>query len=494
MGPAGLEMESLVLTRLLAAAHLALYGWALWATRSPVMTVFHGFLAVESLAFGVRPLLAAAEGGYTLYPATAAGWAGYNRGLAYQWLFNAAVVAAYLGTWRGTAGRRSRREAGGAPEGEERPAIRGPAGIRASGTDPAVAAGFLLSLLLGVAALGAMHVLSQGAWLPGRREAAITAVVPHGKLLFPLAVIPLGACLPLAYLLLAGGPQPRPRPWRVLAVVGGTALAGVLLALLYQRGYLLNGLLVAVFLHDRLRGVDYPRAAVAVLAVLVLLGGMRPLASSLAAVAAGVGSGGADSGQRVEESAKVESGAERGTARRGPSPVRAVLLYGANFDHADVWPVALDYAAQHGWLRGGTLAAVPARFLAPPARQQAGLRTAVDRLNEYYWRDFYWRTRFGFNVSLPQELYLNLGAWPLPVAGALPGLLTALCDRWLWGRRHLGVAFVYAATAAFATGGFVKEPGAVLQWSLAYLSLGTGVQALARRLGRVGAGGGGTTA
>ncbi|HEY8415462.1 MAG TPA: polyprenyl glycosylphosphotransferase, partial [Thermaerobacter sp.] len=435
MGPAGLETESLVLTRLLAAAHLALYGWALWATRYPVMTVFHGFLAVEALAFGVRPLLAAAEGGYTLYPATAAGWAGYNLGLAYQWLFNAAVVAAYLAARRSRAGPRSGRGAEGALEGEDQPASRGRAAvIRTAETEPGVAAGFLLSLLLGVAAVGAIHVLSQGAWLPGRRAAAITAVVPYGKLLFPLAVIPLGACLPLAYLVAAGGLPRRPCRSRVLAVAAGTALACVLLELLYQRGYLLNGLLVAVFLHDRLRGVDYARAAVAVLAVLVLLGGLRPLAGSLAAVVTGTRPGGTGGGERVEEGARAEPGAERGAARHGPSPVRAVLLYGANFDHADVWPVALDYAAQHGWLRGATLAAVPARFLAPPARQQAGLRTAVDRLNEYYWRDFYWRTRFGFNVSLPQELYLNLGAWPLPVAGALPGLLTALCDRWLWGR------------------------------------------------------------
>ncbi|HEY8414614.1 MAG TPA: hypothetical protein VIK99_02460, partial [Thermaerobacter sp.] len=196
----------------------------------------------------------------------------------------------------------------------------------------------------------------------------------------------------------------------------------------------------------------------------------------------------------VEEGARAEPGAERGAARHGPSPVRAVLLYGANFDHADVWPVALDYAGQHGWLRGATLAAVPARFLTPSARQQAGLRTAVDRLNEYYWKHFYWRTRFGFNVTLPQELYLNLGAWPLPVAGALSGLLTALCDRWLWGRRRQGVAFVYAAAAAFAAGGFVKEPGAVLQWSLAYLLLGAGVEAVAGRLGRAGESGGGETA
>ena len=42
-----LNLESLALTRVLALAHLALSGWALWVTRYPVITVFHGFLAVR---------------------------------------------------------------------------------------------------------------------------------------------------------------------------------------------------------------------------------------------------------------------------------------------------------------------------------------------------------------------------------------------------------------------------------------------------------------
>ena len=228
------------------------------------------------------------------------------------------------------------------------------------------------------------------------------------------------------------------------------------------------------------------------------------------------------------------------------------LRRGATFDHADVWVLAQGYAAEHGFRRGSTLAAIPARFLTPPARQATRWRTAADLLNEYRWKHFYWQTRFGFNVTLPQEVYLNFGPWPLPAAGVLAGLLAAGGDRWLWRRgarksclsggppgQHrnrrrargiLGVAgpsatggigersspgctpaailtvagatsrhpsippmlpggpgWVYGACALFAAGGFVKEPGATLQWTLAYLMLGGAVGLAARAVTRAAA-------
>ena len=85
--------------------------------------------------------------------------------------------------------------------------------------------------------------------------------------------------------------------------------------------------------------------------------------------------------------------------------------------------------AENGFRRGSTLAAIPARFLTPPAQQATRWLTAADLLNEYRWKHFYWQTRFGFNVTLPQEFYLNFGPWPLPAAGALAGLLAAAGDR-----------------------------------------------------------------
>ncbi|GAB6876189.1 glycosyltransferase family 4 protein [Thermaerobacter litoralis] len=241
----------------------------------------------------------------------------------------------------------------------------------------------------------------------------------------------------------------------------------------------------------------------------------------------------------------------RGSATHGgEDPISGIglLLKGATFDHADVWVLAQGYAAEHGFRRGSTLAAIPARFLTPPARQATRWRTAADLLNEYRWKHFYWKTRFGLNVTLSQEVYLNFGPWPLPAAGVLAGLLAAGGDRWLWrrgamrsglpdeppgqqrdGRRACGMpdvaglsstgrirevssgsnpsdgltvprassvrssvppvlpggpGWVYAACALFAAGGFVKEPGATLQWTLAYLMLGGAVGLAARAVTR----------
>ncbi|HEY8415732.1 MAG TPA: hypothetical protein VIK99_08170, partial [Thermaerobacter sp.] len=153
-----------------------------------------------------------------------------------------------------------------------------------------------------------------------------------------------------------------------------------------------------------------------------------------------------------------------------------------DFDGPDVWVLVQGFTARHGLLGGRTLAAVPARLLPPDHRSRRCLLTAVDLLNTYRWRQFYWGTRFGFNVSLAQEVYLNFGAGALPVAGGVAGLLAVLADRWLWSRRPVALPTareVYTALPLLAAAGFTKEPAATLLWALAHLLVGAGVHAAA---------------
>ncbi|HEY8551825.1 MAG TPA: polyprenyl glycosylphosphotransferase, partial [Thermaerobacter sp.] len=380
----------------LAAAHLALVIVALWRTRRPLLTGFHVFLGLDALAYGLRPLCNVLTGGYLLYglpsdlhpggapvsflppaPVEPAAWAAYNRGLALQLGFAAALVAGYLLVRPpqplppSAAADAPARTPGFPPPGRPSPVPgdRGGTG-KACRAAARLRVAWLLSLILGTAAVVAMHVLSGGAWLPGRRGGTtVTAAVPYGKILFPLAAIPLAASLPLARAAAAaqalaravrhgaavddaadaagddgagdvsaaggdrdapfahragspparsatapvpppgsaigGGPPTgahRPRTsWpragasrRGIAVgrmsvttapgalLFGTLWATTLLLLLYQRGYLLNALVVAAFVDERLRPWTVRRLGALLVVLMLLLAVARPLAGAVA--------------------------------------------------------------------------------------------------------------------------------------------------------------------------------------------------------------------
>lgn len=413
-------MEELSLTYWLALGHLTLYGTAFRLTRYPVVTVFHLLLATQVIAFVLRPVLAALKGGYTIYPVEASLEA-YNLGLLYQLVFALFYVTGYLAVRKG------------------RPKV-------IPGILPDVLRGYLVSLSIGVVAVGLIHVLSQGAWLPTARSATLTSVVPLGKILFPLAVIPLSLSLPLAYLAY----RRRPRLWPILGL--GVSVAFILLSLLYQRGFVIYGLILIVFLYERLKGLGYLKAGFAALLAIFLLAFLRPLASVIAG------------GESLE----------RGFFTRIES-----FVLGPSFDNADVWPIAIAYVQDKEVLLGETFLTIPARFLSPSLRQQLGLTTAGDKLNEFYWGDAYWRNNFGFNVTLPQELLLNFGGWLL-ILGFVPGLLTWLVDRWLQQRQRLTVTGMYVMGAIFFTGGFVGEIGGIVQWGLAFILVGWLIGTVAR--------------
>ncbi|MEM3433767.1 MAG: hypothetical protein QXI12_03445 [Candidatus Methanomethyliaceae archaeon] len=185
------------------------------------MTLFHLFLVTSALAFVVRPALALLAGGYTLYP-TGDTWASYTLGLVYQLIFNWCFIIGYM-LVRPQAKKK------------DLPAVT-----------TSTSRGWCLSLLVGVATLGVIHTLSGGVWLPTARFRTITSAVPFGKVLFPLAVIPLSMGLPLGYLVALG--KRMLRPIVTIAVAG----AILLLSLLYQRGFVISGLVVAILLAEKI--------------------------------------------------------------------------------------------------------------------------------------------------------------------------------------------------------------------------------------------------
>lgn len=401
---------------LIVAGHALLYALALWFTRRPIVTLFHLFLVTSALAFVARPALALLAGRYTLYP-TGDTWASYTLGLVYQLIFNLCFIIGYM-LVRPQAKKK------------DLPVVT-----------TSTSRGWWLSLLVGVATVGIIHTLSGGVWLPTARFGTITSAVPFGKVLFPLAVIPLSTGLPLGYLVALR--KRMLRPIVTIAVAG----AILLLSLLYQRGFVISGLVVAILLAERLGGLSYRKAAMVGGLAITALFMLRPLGLIL-------------SGASLTE--------VFGDGML--SKVRHFVL-GPNFDIADVWPVAIEYSRVVGFVGGGTFLAIPARFFTPGFRQEIGLLTGVDRLNDFYWGQQYWLTNFGFNINIAQELYINFGPAAI-VLGFVPGLITAWIDRWLWNLKRLDTRAVYLVSAALATGGFAGEVGGALQWAITFAGIG----------------------
>jgi hypothetical protein len=299
-----------------------------------------------------------------------------------------------------------------------------------------------------MAAVAVIHVLSAGAWLPSVRSAAITSVVPYGKLLFPIAVIPLSACFPLGLLVWLR------KPGLVLPIALITGLSIILLSLLFQRGFIISGLIITVFFFEKLRRLDYRGALVVILAVFFMLFMIRPLGL-------------------------IISGASWSSVMGNPLGRFRDFVLGYTFDSVDVWVVAVEYTRMHNLLVGQTLLAVPARFASPIFRRATGMLTAVDRLNEFYWGDQYWSTNFGFSVNLAQEAYMNFGLAGI-IFGFLAGVLTAQIDRLLTRLSKYDTFTAYLVQGLFASGGFAGEIGGTLQWVAAYLIGGVSVWIVSR--------------
>jgi hypothetical protein len=424
------DWESNSITILFICGHAFLYFVALLITFRPRLTVFHLFLATQFVAFVVRPILAVQER-FFLYQVPD-GWRLYNLGLLLQLIATLFFVGGYL------LGLLIKN--------------RGflPASRKSRFVIPLTFfRGMVFSLVLGVFSVTLIHVFSSGLWLPSARSQALTAVVPFGKVLFGMAVIPLSFSFTVSLYFL----------WnrrRIISLHGVLSLAslllsGLLLILLYQRGFLLMGFIVFIFLLDRVGAITYGRLVSFAGIGLILLIFARPVALLVA------------TGQMPEMRAGLKH----------------YLLYQPNFDNPDVWPVVITFVKKDGLLNGQTFLAIPLRFASPLVRREWNILTAVDVLNFFYEGSFYWETRFGFNVSLPQELFLNFG-WLGLFFTVFAGIVTAWVDIWLWRVYPRRVFLMYAVFASFFTGGFMGELGGTLQWTLAYITFGLVVDWLSR--------------
>jgi hypothetical protein len=214
-----------------------------------------------------------------------------------------------------------------------------------------------------------------------------------------------------------------------------------------------------VFLANRFsKRIGYLRLGMIVFLLIFLLSIIRPIANVISYSF----SNSKDEVQFVTQMIGTESLMER---------IKNFFLFSPNFDNVDVWPIAISSVEENGLLGGKTFLAIPARFLTTKMRQNLNLITASDYLNSCYWGNKYWDTSFGFNVTLPQELYLNFG-WVSMIFGLIPGIITALIDRWLWQISKLNIINIYLVGAAFFTGGFIGEIGGILQWFAVLLIIG----------------------
>lgn len=397
-----------------AIAHGLLYLSAILLTLRPFITTFHIFLASQVIGFGLRPIFAHLKGNIGFYYVPNVEEL-YLSGMVIQFFFAAFFIAGYL---TGVLAPRKRWGKSFAKHHVYSLCGCGTFGVMA------------FSLVLGLASVAAMHILSAGRWLAVSRSEAITAAVPAGKILFPLAVVSLSVALAHALLLVFLQRKFKEKSSSIVGIL----LTSTLLLVLYQRGFFISALMVSVALLERQRriGIRWTFG----LAVLVLLYVVyaRPVVAWLF------------QGQPLAVSLEG-------------------LFYGLflspNFDTVDVWPVLLSYIEQNGFAYGDTLINAPFAILTPLQRLDLGYLTVVDLLNAYYWGQAYWDTRFGFNITLAQEFFLNFSWFGL--AGAyLAGIATFLVDRFLL-TRSIGLGFV-----AISLGAFNIYSGGYFVWPLAY--------------------------
>lgn len=436
--------DSLTLSVVLALSHLFLYSAALAVTWRPVITGFHLFLIAQTFSFAIRPILAASEGGFSLYLRDLSL---YNQGLALQFVSVLFFILGYVVVWH--VKRRN-------------------SGVFDFPVAKELYLGYFL-LGLGLVSIFLMSSLSGSNWLPTERNVAITTAVPFGKVLFPLGAISFSVSL-FGFLSMLS--LRRISLVRLVYIMPGLVLSFVGLALLNQRGFILLAFILWLFSLERRRVLGYRRLLIWIGVAVLLLFVVRDVTASVLNVFTGTPSN--EAVTRTEEPSTLWV------------RIKEYMLYRPNFDNADVWVVVQTYFQDEGPSLGSTFLAIPARFLGTGQRVETGLLTAVDKLNTYYWGDSYVTSNFGFNVTLPQELYINFGILGLFLT-FFAGVLAALVDRWLWRINSISLGRSFAVFAAFFAGVFMGELGGVLQWGAAFLLFGlvfTGLERFSRELAR----------
>ena len=93
-------------------------------------------------------------------------------------------------------------------------------------------------------------------------------------------------------------------------------------------------------------------------------------------------------------------------------------------DTTEVWMILMNYLVSNEFLFGNSIINNIFNLIPHTLRSVFGLLNGQDILNSYYAPDAYWEKGFGFNVTLPIEMYMNfglLGAFPMLLVGILLG-------------------------------------------------------------------------
>ena len=235
--------------------------------------------------------------------------------------------------------------------------------------------------------VGAMLAVAGTSFLIGNREGAIATVNPVLRYLYPFVMLlsALGGFYAIILMFIR-------RPFLGVALL---VIFFFLTSLVGQRGFLITFALGAagviyIFIKRTLRQRTVLLATVALIISATAL--MREIIYTFM-----------DLRPEKSESSAIQ------TYLRNPDG-----------DYVEVWMVLLNYSGEHGQQLGRTILAAPATILPNDTRRSLGMLTGLDVLNNYYQPEAYWGLKFGFNVSLLQELFLNFGYYGLllvPIAG-----------------------------------------------------------------------------
>ncbi len=162
------------------------------------------------------------------------------------------------------------------------------------------------------------------------------------------------------------------------------------------------------------------------------------------------------------------------TTEREPEAPRSVLeriVDRPDGDAVEIWMLTLAYTRNFGFVKGASLPNNAYNIFSHTQRDQIQRHNGQDILNGYYNQDAYWSRGFGFNVTLPIELFLNFGWFGalLPLLpGALFGYALGRFDRAVFVDQRSPVA---AALVLYGVWSLVQS-FAGLQWAVLFIAHG----------------------
>tara|TARA_B110000971_G_C19976312_1_gene485114 strand:- start:88 stop:1365 length:1278 start_codon:yes stop_codon:yes gene_type:complete len=89
------------------------------------------------------------------------------------------------------------------------------------------------------------------------------------------------------------------------------------------------------------------------------------------------------------------------------------ILSSPDGDASEVWMLAAKFTSDNGYLFGGSVINNIFNIFSHNQRREWGLMNGSDVMNNTFTGEGYWDLGFGFNVTLPIELYINFGLFGL---------------------------------------------------------------------------------